>query len=1152
MGFCFSKENAVEPEIYNPDIEKQLAEVQHALKGDFKSMGFPTNVTLRIANMEWFQMVNYRQIAIPPHTIFPNPNTKESILKNYNFESVDKFVLKKNGKTFLNKSPKQIAIYLTKDYNDEMLKARALFRWLASLDLNKVSFDKLLDHQMRSTLLGLKNYEKAYSKVFEELCSYVNIHCLQIVGYAKHAGYEIGDNIDTNDLSLWNVIRINKFWYLCDANFASRKVCQEEKKYSLLASFFKKKSDESVLSYKYDDGYFLPNPEEFIYKHMARNPRHQLLARELNVEEFRDLAYLRPAFFQHKLGIVSHPKCIVYAGSHKNEILISTSKTFPVRFIKSLYIENTTVLEESVRRQILDKTIDPNEHIKMFQDQKKELLIIRMKLPQTATYKLRLQVMEDHNNTKEENDYDWCTDYIIKYTKTDDVFIPPFPHTYQHEMGPNYKTRNHNFLNMFPKVGMYSSTNKNYTEIHFDGDDDEYEYYVQVTNVRFSPKFLQKYCLSRFENGFGHIKFYFPASGEYGINIFGQRRKTEYKYSCLCLNLIEKEPEMYLPSICSYVVTNEQEPNYTLIFPENEKFTIGKQHDYFKLKLMIEDNFQSYQECFRKIYFKIFKRIPCQFKIELYWYDDKENKHDFSVYSFFENSVESVSFHINFPLPGMYKFLIYGKQLNSRDKYKLVYNCYFYAIESDPNTFQFPVITDKWRISESHKIIQPFKKLYSNEKVRFQIQGLKANSMIGCFTNNREFEFTFFNDSWECEIDIDNYSGELIIKAQIYKSAKFFTQILTYKIFKRPYEKPKQIAIEERKEEPTQVEPIQEESIQEEPIQEEPIQEEPIQEEPIQEEPIQEEPIQEEPIQESYEIDIIENIENIPIIQTETIENDHEPSHEIGEVDWSQQMLDVIYVSEFLPEESDSEDETIITDENENNDLIDIEKNDQTSENPDDKEEQSLLTNATEPGKQSNSNQLANKVRELEKACQEKDYKKLIIAINKASIKPIPPSIKENLAKANELKKNMEEIRKLRRRVLKLNARSITELNQYNQPPTVVHTVMKATLLILSISEIRTEEWKDCRVYINYTSSNSMLKKIKALKVLKVHPSIILRADEILKNLNGREVADASAGAAAFYIWCKGNIDLYRKIKKNEIENAQPATKKFQKSLFTS
>ncbi|CAD5126517.1 DgyrCDS14627 [Dimorphilus gyrociliatus] len=279
----------------------------------------------------------------------------------------------------------------------------------------------------------------------------------------------------------------------------------------------------------------------------------------------------------------------------------------------------------------------------------------------------------------------------------------------------------------------------------------------------------------------------------------------------------------------------------------------------------------------------------------------------------------------------------------------------------------------------------------------------------------------------------------------------------------------------------------------------------------------------------SDENDFIKVMKYVPNVQFETIENATN-IEEIGEIDWSLKIEEVIYISEFLPaDDSDvGEDETLKINENENEEGKEMSKkivnnSEETAGKPgnrnDEKEEKSQQQHT-------NQEDVAKKALDLKKAYEEKDYKKLKVAIDKASVKPINPLLIKDLSKANELKANLEKICGLQNRILKLDAKCIAELNQYNQPPAVVHLVIKSTLLILSIDEGQTDEWKECQVFIKYACSYSILKKIKALKILTVDPAIILRAEQIICELNLQEVKEASAGAAAFYLWCKDSIEL--------------------------
>lgn len=763
---------------------------------EFKDMGFPTNVKLRMAITEWYQMVQQRQIPLPPHIICPNPYTKEEVLANYDFTEIDKFAISKQSTSFLSKTPKDVVNALTKKYRDDEMKMfRVIFRWIASLNIEAIDYQNMKTNEMRY-FLNLQILNKmSYSEILCMLCNCANIECQEVKGLQKHEQYDFGEDLNHNLQGTWNVVRINKLWFLCNVNFASGSVNENERKFTTLSSIFKLHSYSRKFSYSFDEFYFLTNPEVLIYDHFPTNHKHQLLPREVDSKEFRDQVYLWKTFFELKLGIVSHPKGIIIANHIKNEILIQTSKEIPVFFSNELFIERSTWLNNETYNMANTGDVQPQKFIAMFQDRERQLLIMRFRMPQSARYKLKLFA----NKYYEHMTYPTCLEYIINFTKYENINVDPFPNVENSELGPNYLTTKFNFENMTPSLGMYYTTNS-FTEIRFVADDEEFDIYVTVTSLYHDSVALRQYCISTFEHGHGLIKFYFPESGEYGINIYAEQRRPKYSCSCLCFNFCEKdEPkELFYDPLCSYIAVCVQQPTEKKIFPDNDKITVGKRNAFLRLGLRVEDDFQSYQECKGSICFKFLKSESCQFKIGLFSYIENKQKTDCSQYTFIENSHKNVKFYLNFPYKGMSKCFIYGKKLNSRKKYKLVYICYFDVLQEALKPVVYPEVSDKWRASETHKIIQPQKQIYRKDKVKFQLSGIKCHEMICRYASNRGNDVNFNNkendnttnftcDSgiWMGDIDIGSHTADILIEIKESKNTKSFTEILRYKIFQK-------------------------------------------------------------------------------------------------------------------------------------------------------------------------------------------------------------------------------------------------------------------------------------------------------------------------------------------------------------------------------
>lgn len=148
-----------------------MARIQQIIDEGFSEIEFPTNENLRWANIEWNYLA--KDLRIPPDMIYPNPLTKEEILKNYDFTKIDKLATSKNDTTFMNKPPKRLVEYLIKNCKDEMEKARVLFRWLTSLDRDNIDFKDLLSFQTRYYLWKIVNFQLDLTNFFQILCMLV-------------------------------------------------------------------------------------------------------------------------------------------------------------------------------------------------------------------------------------------------------------------------------------------------------------------------------------------------------------------------------------------------------------------------------------------------------------------------------------------------------------------------------------------------------------------------------------------------------------------------------------------------------------------------------------------------------------------------------------------------------------------------------------------------------------------------------------------------------------------------------------------------------------------------------------------------------------------------------------------------------------------
>jgi len=137
-----------------------------------------------------------------------------------------------------------------------------------------------------------------------------------VEGYLKHSEYRLGDVVDCEkNEGRWTAILINGTWHLANIHWCSKKVSGvDPEEWQLLDDNGKGARDvekqKREIHYQYDESYFLTNPEQFIYSHFPREQKWQLLARPVSLEEFTQLAKLESHFFEYRLRLKSHRRCV--------------------------------------------------------------------------------------------------------------------------------------------------------------------------------------------------------------------------------------------------------------------------------------------------------------------------------------------------------------------------------------------------------------------------------------------------------------------------------------------------------------------------------------------------------------------------------------------------------------------------------------------------------------------------------------------------------------------------------------------------------------------------------------------------------------------------------------------------------------------------
>ncbi|WP_452599782.1 transglutaminase domain-containing protein [Pontimicrobium sp. MEBiC01747] len=216
---------------------------------------------------------------ILPFVIVLQSNAQLSDFGTVNFYKADSIALayKNEG---LNNLP-QLSYKLTSNLNTDVEKFRAIYLWVCTniandynLYLKNSRKRQQLQHQagklnawnervkkeiFRKLLKREKTICTGYAYILKELSKLANLNCVIVNGYGRTSTTDIGKlNIPNHS---WNAIKLNNKWYLCDPTWASGVPDPKT----------------NIFVFKYNNGYFLTNPELFAVNHYPIDSKWLLL-----------------------------------------------------------------------------------------------------------------------------------------------------------------------------------------------------------------------------------------------------------------------------------------------------------------------------------------------------------------------------------------------------------------------------------------------------------------------------------------------------------------------------------------------------------------------------------------------------------------------------------------------------------------------------------------------------------------------------------------------------------------------------------------------------------------------------------------------------------------------------------------------------------
>ena len=137
----------------------------------------------------------------------------------------------------------------------------------------------------------------------------------------KGSTYEVGDKIDEDvHYGEWNAVLIDKHWRFINAYWGT---CSEAPE---LQPAIENHVDEDYgdvtgrLCYQCDENYFLTDSDQMVATHLPAISKWQLKKHPISFREFEEMTFVKDRYFNLRLKILSHPKCLVRSDTGEVEL----------------------------------------------------------------------------------------------------------------------------------------------------------------------------------------------------------------------------------------------------------------------------------------------------------------------------------------------------------------------------------------------------------------------------------------------------------------------------------------------------------------------------------------------------------------------------------------------------------------------------------------------------------------------------------------------------------------------------------------------------------------------------------------------------------------------------------------------------------------
>ncbi|XP_033737982.1 uncharacterized protein LOC117325677 isoform X2 [Pecten maximus] len=456
-----------------------------------------------------------KKTKLPPPV--PSTKTKDEVYVAEDYRHVENYVL--NAPTaLLVGSFKELIKYLTSnDSWDDVAKARAIFRWVTSVNV----FDLVVEDEPPQQcpleyFLKIKNNLGNHAHLVSGLCQMAGIPCVIISGMNKSAAFEVGGKVDRKSMGAqWNAVYVKGEWRFIDAFWASACVVGKKSgEWTLIDSDGNVTQDEDETSdgqtqHRINEFYFLPNPNQFIWTHFPDEVQWQLLEKPVTSKEFETHVYIRERFYYLGMSFNedSEQQCLLNA----NEGAVQLAFNIPFRdsehfrYKYMLYQARSGAGGDPNSDMVLDRFV-MYEHTS-------ETLRFALRFPMKGKFKMDIFGLD----VRDSDIFDLTCTYVINCT-TPQKNCQPLPDCPAIGWGPGADAKKAG-LTAKTHDGAVITTEDGVVDIKL-GSHKDVQLHQLLKNTMVDEATLSKFALVREENGEFIVSIRLPQTGEYAIKLY--------------------------------------------------------------------------------------------------------------------------------------------------------------------------------------------------------------------------------------------------------------------------------------------------------------------------------------------------------------------------------------------------------------------------------------------------------------------------------------------------------------------------------------------------------------------------------------------------------------------------------------------------------